>query len=133
MLEHIASVVCMKITRFHQEIGISDHFWPAANSLNLSLLPSLGLTPAKVGTAGVPEPGLMGRRHSDACPWLRTLWRRPSWVRIPPPAPLKIAPLSLDVYTENYELRWGDDLSRQTGVNANSSLQPNRSSFQFDW
>jgi len=46
---------------------------------------------------------------------------------------LKIAPLSLDVYTENYELRWGDDLSRQTGVNANSSLQPNRSSFQLDW
>src|SRR5207249_4261480 len=61
--------------------------WPAANSLNLSLLLPLGLHPARVGTAGVPEPGLMG--SGADCPrlGLRTLWRRPSWVRIPPPAP----------------------------------------------
>jgi len=38
-------------------------------------------------SAGVPEPGLMGRRQKFACQGLRTLWRRPSWVRIPPPAP----------------------------------------------
>jgi hypothetical protein len=31
----------------------------------------------------------MGRRRDAACRGLRTLWRRPSWVRIPPPAPVK--------------------------------------------
>ena len=41
--------------------------WPAANSLNLSLRPSLELGPG-VGTAGVPEPGLMGRRRSRSLP-----------------------------------------------------------------
>src|SRR5438132_3384895 len=31
----------------------------------------------------------MGSRpRGRACPGLRTLWRRPSWVRIPPPAPV---------------------------------------------
>src|SRR5207245_10113485 len=61
-----------------------------ANSLNWVGRLSGDLSSAQSGNAGVPEPGLMGRGTSRACLGLRTLWRRPSWVRIPPPAPLRI-------------------------------------------
>ena len=85
-LERYVLVVCLEVAQFLTLDLEARASWPAANSLNLSLRPSLGLGPG-VGTAGVPEPGLMGRRPSRACSRLRTLWRRPSWVRIPPPAP----------------------------------------------
>ena|SRR5436309_10967927 len=86
-LERYVLVVCLEVAQFLTRDLEARTSWPAANSLNLSLLLPLGLHPARVGTAGVPEPGLMG--SGADCPrlGLRTLWRRPSWVRIPPPAP----------------------------------------------
>jgi len=55
-------------------------------------------------SAGVPEPGLMGRRQKFACQGLRTLWRRPSWVRIPPPAP----EFALPIRTASFVWRIGE-------------------------